>query len=230
MFVRVSLVAFFVGVSSAAFAQEQLTGVVRDGSGAVVTGATIVVRQTSSPFERLVDSGRDGRFVLTPLADGDYTLEVIAPGFAMQQVTARVPSVAPIELVLVTGAGRRGRADRLGVPSGGAARKPQHQCGGVIAAAHGRKRVADGRGVAARSARGAVAPRLGNRRCRRRADPGNRFAAGAGADGRPAAARRAAASSAAWSTSIASRSIVSSRWKSSRAPRRRSMVPMRSAA
>jgi outer membrane receptor for ferrienterochelin and colicins len=75
--------------------------VVRDGTGAVVAGATIVVRQSSSPFERLVDSGRDGRFFLTPVADGEYTLEVIAPGFAMQQATMRVPSGAPLEVVLV---------------------------------------------------------------------------------------------------------------------------------
>jgi hypothetical protein len=56
---RVVFVVLALFVSSAAFAQDQLAGVVRDGSGAVISGATIVVRQTSSSFERLIDSGRD---------------------------------------------------------------------------------------------------------------------------------------------------------------------------
>ncbi len=64
MFGRVVFVVLALFVSSAAFAQDQLAGVVRDSSGAVVSGATIVVRQTSSSFERLTDSGRDGRSLL----------------------------------------------------------------------------------------------------------------------------------------------------------------------
>ena len=90
IFVRVVTVVLALFISSTAFAQEQLTGVVLDSSGAVIAGATIVVRQTSSAFERLVDTGRDGRFRVAPVADGDYTLEVIAPGFAvLQAATAR---------------------------------------------------------------------------------------------------------------------------------------------
>jgi len=64
MFGRVVFVVLALFVSSAAFAQDQLAGVVRDSSGAVVSGATIVVRQTSSSLERLTDSGRDGRSLL----------------------------------------------------------------------------------------------------------------------------------------------------------------------
>ena len=100
MFVRVWLVALFTGFSSVAFAQSQLTGVVRDSSGAVVAGTTIVLRQDGSAFERIAETGRDGRFTVSPLNDGDYTLEVIAPGFAMLSTTARVPSTQPLELSL----------------------------------------------------------------------------------------------------------------------------------
>jgi outer membrane receptor for ferrienterochelin and colicins len=100
MFVRVWLVALFIGFSSVAFAQSQLSGVVRDGSGAVVAGTTIVLRQDGSAFERIAETGRDGRFTISPLNDGDYTLEVIAPGFAMLSATARVPSTQPLELSL----------------------------------------------------------------------------------------------------------------------------------
>ena len=95
--------ALFVvlGISSGALAQSAaLTGVVRDGSGAVVAGTTIVVHQAGSAFERIVETGRDGRFIISPLDEGEYTLDVIAPGFAMLNTTARVPSTAPVELSL----------------------------------------------------------------------------------------------------------------------------------
>ena len=99
MFARVFVVlALFV--SSSAFAQDQLSGVVRDGSGAVVPGATIVVRQASSSFERLIDSGRDGRFSLTPIDSGEYDVEVIAAGFAILQAKVSVPAGKPMELTL----------------------------------------------------------------------------------------------------------------------------------
>jgi sirohydrochlorin ferrochelatase len=54
MFRRVVFVVLALFVSSAALAQEQLSGVVRDGGGAVVAGATIEVRQASSNFDILV--------------------------------------------------------------------------------------------------------------------------------------------------------------------------------
>ena len=60
-----------------------LNGIVRDGSGAVVSGTTIVVRQQGSAFEKVVESGRDGTFAVSPIADGEYIVEVIAPGFAV---------------------------------------------------------------------------------------------------------------------------------------------------
>jgi outer membrane receptor for ferrienterochelin and colicins len=100
MVVRVVLVVLALSVSSAAFAQDQLSGVVHDGSGAVVARATIVVRQTSSSFERLIDSGRDGRFSLAPIDAGEYLIEVIAPGFAVLQANVQVPAAKPVELSL----------------------------------------------------------------------------------------------------------------------------------
>jgi outer membrane receptor for ferrienterochelin and colicins len=100
MFVRAFVVALIASVPSVAFAQSQLSGVIRDGSGAVVSGTTIVVHQAGSAFERIVESGRDGRFTVGPLDAGEYALDVIAPGFAMLNTTARVPSAQPIELSL----------------------------------------------------------------------------------------------------------------------------------
>ncbi len=77
-----------------------MSGVVRDGSGAVVAGSTIVVHQQGSAFERVVETGRDGRFSIAPIADGEYTVEVIAPGFAIATSTVRVPAAQPLEVAL----------------------------------------------------------------------------------------------------------------------------------
>jgi outer membrane receptor for ferrienterochelin and colicins len=90
-----------IGMSSSALAQSAtLTGVVRDGSGAVVAGTTIVIHQAGSAFERVVETGRDGRFTVSPIDNGEYTLDVIAPGFAVLNATAQVPSSEPMALVL----------------------------------------------------------------------------------------------------------------------------------
>src|SRR5687768_11099999 len=92
MLVRTLLTALVVVTfASASFAQHALSGVVRDGTGAVVPGATIVVRQQGAAFERLVETGRDGRFAVTPIEAGEYLLDVIAPGFAVSHSTAGVP-------------------------------------------------------------------------------------------------------------------------------------------
>lgn len=91
--------ALFVS-STPLFAQSSLTGVVRDASGAVVPGATVVIHQSGSSFERLVETGRDGTFAVTPIADGEYTLDVIAAGFAVANATVRAPGSQPIEVSL----------------------------------------------------------------------------------------------------------------------------------
>lgn len=92
----VCVVSFTASIAAA----QSLSGVVRDPSGAVVSGATIVVRQAGVPFERLVESGRDGRFVITPIAAGAYTVEVIAAGFAVASAPATVPLPQPLEIHL----------------------------------------------------------------------------------------------------------------------------------
>lgn len=91
-------------ISTPLFAQSSLQGVVRDGSGAVVAGSTIVVRQDGTAFERIVESGRDGTFAVSPIADGEYTIEVIAAGFAVANATARAPMARPIEVALTPAA------------------------------------------------------------------------------------------------------------------------------
>lgn len=104
MFVRSFVVALVLIISPAVsvFAQTgTLEGVIRDGSGAVIAGSTVVVRQAGTSFERIVESGRDGRFVVRPVSDGEYQIEVIAPGFAILSATARVPAAQELALSLV---------------------------------------------------------------------------------------------------------------------------------
>jgi outer membrane receptor for ferrienterochelin and colicins len=91
---------FLVSVASSSFAQQALSGVVRDSSGAVIAGATVIVRQPDQAFERIVDSGRDGRFTVVPVDAGAYTVEAIAAGFAPSTIEIRIPATAAIELTL----------------------------------------------------------------------------------------------------------------------------------
>src|SRR5688572_12897469 len=100
MFTRIVLASLLLVSASVASAQQSLSGIIRDGSGAVIPGSTVVVRQQGSAFERIVESGRDGRFTVSPITDGEYTIDVIAAGFAVANATARVPSPQPLELAL----------------------------------------------------------------------------------------------------------------------------------
>jgi outer membrane receptor for ferrienterochelin and colicins len=99
MWFRSFVVFVLAACSSAALAQQSLTGVIRDGSGAVVPGATVIVRQPGRAFERIVESGRDGRFTIAPVDGGEYRIEAIAAGFAVSLATATVPSPS-VEITL----------------------------------------------------------------------------------------------------------------------------------
>lgn len=101
MFVRSLSVALVTLLSAtSALAQSGLSGIVRDPSGAVVPGTAIVVRQAGSSFERLVESGRDGRFTIPSIADGEYTVQFIAPGFAIDYQAISIPRATPLDVAL----------------------------------------------------------------------------------------------------------------------------------
>jgi outer membrane receptor for ferrienterochelin and colicins len=84
------------------FAQSvsDLRGVVRDISGGVVAGATVVIEATEFTFNRFVDSERDGAFVLPTLVPGTYRLTVSAMGFEVVTVDVRVPVGDVVALTL----------------------------------------------------------------------------------------------------------------------------------
>jgi len=61
-----------------------LTGVVMDGSRAVVAGATVTARDVNTGAARSGQSDSSGRFLFAQLNPGTYQIEVTAPGFAVQ--------------------------------------------------------------------------------------------------------------------------------------------------
>ena len=73
------LLALLLTVQSAA--APGVSGVVRDGSGRVVPGATVILRSGSVSEQQTV-TGDDGRFALASAAPGELTLIVRAPSFA----------------------------------------------------------------------------------------------------------------------------------------------------
>ena len=78
----------------------QISGIVRDGSGAVVTGATVIVQSRTGADQRTT-SDTAGRFSLTPTSTDAVMLVVRAPGFAewsMPLAASRRPE--PIDVVL----------------------------------------------------------------------------------------------------------------------------------
>jgi iron complex outermembrane recepter protein len=90
-----------VSQSRAAPAPHVISGVVRDASGSVVAGASVVVR-ASSGAERPAVSAADGTFRVTVNSSEDMLLIVRAPGFAEARQTVRPASdQLRVDVVLV---------------------------------------------------------------------------------------------------------------------------------
>src|SRR5579872_3885150 len=71
-------------ISASLWAQNvtgNLTGTVADASGAVIPGATVVMKNQSSGDERRTVSNNDGFFSINAVQPGDYTVSVEAKGF-----------------------------------------------------------------------------------------------------------------------------------------------------
>jgi len=58
-----------------------VTGIVFDQTGAVIPGAMLIATESSTQLQRTTATGEDGRFRLTALAPGDYTIEAAQVGF-----------------------------------------------------------------------------------------------------------------------------------------------------
>src|SRR5688572_13585867 len=109
-----SLTGFFCGAlillltAGAAWAQAtaQLSGTVRDESGAVLPGVTVTVTQTDTGLVRTAVTDGTGGYLLTNLPIGPYRLDVALQGFRTYVQTGLVLQVggAPtIDAVLGVG-------------------------------------------------------------------------------------------------------------------------------
>ncbi len=125
----VALVAMFLLMihAAAAAAPGVVKGVVRDGSGGVVVGATVVLMSGEQTAVRSTRSGQDGRFALENVAKGRYVLLVSFPGFADRRlaVTAGEAEVrdvtvtlelTPVEAEVTVTATAGAVQDRLAIP------------------------------------------------------------------------------------------------------------------
>ncbi len=64
----------------------QLSGTVVDTSGAVIAGATVMVRSATGTVEKLTQSDNNGSFSISGLSAGNYRLVVSNPGFQTKEM------------------------------------------------------------------------------------------------------------------------------------------------
>ena len=87
-------------------ATAQISGTVRDQSGAVLPGAEITVTQTDTGVRRNTISNETGSYVLSNLPLGPYRLEAALPGFrtfVQTGIVLQVNSNPVINVVLDVG-------------------------------------------------------------------------------------------------------------------------------
>lgn len=92
------LTLFFSGLLFNAYAQEAVTGVVKDATGQTIPGATIVIKGTS----KYVSSDLDGKFSIAALQDFPFTLQVNITGYEQQEIDIYELSDEPAEIILKT--------------------------------------------------------------------------------------------------------------------------------
>ncbi len=70
-----------------------LAGTVKDSTGAVLPGATVVLHNNGTGADRALTSDQAGQYVAPSLAPGDYNVTISAPGFANYVVKSYVLQV-----------------------------------------------------------------------------------------------------------------------------------------
>ena len=102
-----SLLALLGTMAQAQLSTASLNGVVRDPQGAVVTKASVVLRNSDTGGERTISTNDSGAYVFLDVNPGRYTLKVSAPSFATKEIAAFVLAVnqtATIDVALTVGA------------------------------------------------------------------------------------------------------------------------------
>jgi Carboxypeptidase regulatory-like domain/TonB-dependent Receptor Plug Domain len=108
MFHRIALlftVVFLVGAAVAQTINARLAGTITDPGGAVVSGASISVRNTGTQRVESTTSDSSGYYVLASLPPAEYEVEVKLTGFKTikQNITLEVQQVAALNVALEVG-------------------------------------------------------------------------------------------------------------------------------
>ena len=85
----------------------QLSGTIVDTSGAVIAGATVLVRSANGTVQRTTQSDKSGSFVVSGLPAGNYRLVISNPGFQIKEVPVTIgitAAPAPLQISLVVNA------------------------------------------------------------------------------------------------------------------------------
>ncbi len=102
----VALLALCSAITLSAQDTGELTGTVRDKSGAVVQGADVTINGAAGGIERTTTSNSDGDYTAAGLPGGTYDLTVTAKGFKTfkgQGVILRVAQKARVDATLTVG-------------------------------------------------------------------------------------------------------------------------------
>src|SRR5947209_159715 len=80
---RLIWLALMIGSCAVLWAQStaQVSGIVKDQSGAILPGVEVTATQTATGSKRSVVTNETGTYVLTNLPVGPYQLEAMLPGF-----------------------------------------------------------------------------------------------------------------------------------------------------
>src|SRR4051812_39182664 len=115
------LLMLFLVLSAAAHAQSgsstSITGTVVDSSGAVVTNATVEVRNPVSGFVRNAVTDAAGKFVVPNVPFNPYHMTVTGPGFAPYSGDVDVRSTVPVNVNIALKVG--GSAESVTVEANG---------------------------------------------------------------------------------------------------------------
>ena len=104
--VSVFLLLLLVHTTAWAQATAQMTGTVRDESGAVLPGVTVTVTQTDTGFSRTVVTEGSGAYIIPNLPLGPYRLEVSLSGFrtyVQTGIVLQVGATPTVNAVLAVG-------------------------------------------------------------------------------------------------------------------------------
>jgi hypothetical protein len=95
------------GSAAAQQATAQITGTVKDQSGAVVAGANLALKNSATNITRNTVAGKDGEYLFTLVAIGSYEMTVEQRGFrkyAHKGITLEINQNAKLDVTLQVGA------------------------------------------------------------------------------------------------------------------------------